>query len=1760
MPKAVAALFLLVVAWAGAAVAQDTDTELPIARDFTLEDRSAAAGRMLENAKRLEAELAAMKDMLGADTGTKDILKERPSLESIRNFRERYATELRLARTGDTPEGWHAAAQDFRNLNRFDDALTAGWKTHEMSDKASVKTDALSIMSAAALAGGDLEQAYGLLQLAIKQDPNNRKDLRTRSAQVRDRLVLRVIGTQADTEAALPGACLEFSEALKQKMPLELGDYIRIEGASDYTVRAEGTRLCVSGLKYGTSYEVTVLAGLPGELGGKLYTDTRRTVTIPDRTPRITLGNGTYVLPRVGDDVVPLTTVNMDDVMLALYRVPDRGLVPFLSTGSMGENLNRYRQNELQNDIGTLEWQGAVTVNNRRNEEVVTLLPLKDMVKSRAPGLYALVAEPPRKDDEERGREYWRAQQTQWLVVSDLGLMSMKAGDGLHVFVHSLETTKAVRKVKLKLVARNNEILGEVETGRDGRGDFAAALLKGDGGNRPVALTAETEDGDYAFLRLDGPALDLSDRGTGGRQAAGDLDAFVYTERGIYRPGETVHIATLLRNTNAMAAPDLPLTFVVRRPDGVENLKSTIKGDALGGYGLDLPLSVAARTGMWNIQVFAAEENRFVGSAQFQVEDFVPERVAASLKVEGDTLREGQTADAQIGADFLYGAPGAGLEGDISVTLAVDPSPFKDFADYSFGLVQEDFQATHLNTESFTTDAGGKARVGLLIEKLPETTKRLRALLQAEVRDISGRPVTVALAKPIVNHALELGIKAGDDGHFDDGEAASLDIVSLTPEGAPLPNQPVTVTLVKEHYSHYWFLRGDTWQYRDTSFDETVASEDLMTDATGHLGFSRKLDWGRYRLEVTDKDGATASSRRFYVGWWSTGSSPDLPDALEMTVEQTALKAGDTVRGFVKAPFAGKLMLAVVNNNSLVDTKTVDLAKDGSRFEMKVGKNWGPGGYILATALRPDAGAVSRLPVRATGLTWYSVDRAAHDRTLLMAVPDVARPLTSITVPVTVKDGKAGEAMKLMIAAVDEGVLRITRYQSPNPGEHYFGQRAFAADLYDIYGRLIRSQEGERGTIRTGGDARLAMEEMMVSGMRKAGDNAVSPVLKTVRTVALFERDVTLSADGTASVTLDLPDFAGSLRLMAVAYGKETVAQGNTNLIVRNPVVTELLLPRFLAPGDKAKALLSVQNLSGAATKVAIGLKTRSGHVGLDTTSFDLDLKDGERRDLPVMLSADAVGDDGFDLSVQYGDEAPLTRGWDISVRAAWPYDTDRNVMALGVGESFTVKPNNTAYIPGTVSRHLMVTTRPELDAARLMSDLYAYGYWCSEQTVSRVFPALFYKGLSQYYDLPKTADDAQNLIERSLVILTDRQRADGGFGIWNSYGSQSNWLNAYVTDFLLRAREAGHYVSDNMIELAVGRLKQQVTRRSQGMEDRPGTAYSLYVLARIGEVSASEVRYFAERTGRHIPSALARGQVAAALMLVGEKDMGEKMFRDALNTSRGKYADLYDYGSVLRDRAALARLMNEVAPDSAAMADIAESVEKELGESRYLSTQEMSWIAQLAASYAPEGTGGVGLLVNGEETGLKRGTWSIFDETGTRLGATRLTNSGSVPARVIEAVRGVKATPPEASSNGISIERQYFTLDGTPVDPKTVKRNTRLAVVLTGTVSAGGARNLLVVDLLPAGFEIETTDTVRLPFVNYRAYADYTDARDDRFVAAVDVGGQWFQNQERKFTVSYIVRAVTVGSYVLPGPFAEEMYQPAIRAQGETGTMTVEP
>ncbi|MER9795711.1 alpha-2-macroglobulin family protein [Mesorhizobium sp. M0142] len=1580
-------------------------------------------------------------------------------------------------------------------------------------------------------------QAYEA-SLALVNSPAVRaayQDLKARKG-------FRVIDHTVDADTSAPRICAQFSEELV-KTGVDYSQFVTVDNAAPKGVEAEDKQICVEGLEHGQHYDVTFRAGLPAAIGEVTAAPVVLSIYVQDRAPSARFTGDSFVLPAGARRGIPVVTVNMNAAEMKLFRIGDRSLAQLLSGYQFLRQLDGYDISNISEQMGEPVWQGQLDIANDLNKEVTTSFPIDEALPKRKPGVYVLTAQAvnDRSDD-------YDSHATQWFVVSDIGLSTYTGQDGLNVFARSLATAKPIARAELTLLARNNEILGTATTDAEGRAVFNPGLTRGDSGMAPAVLMAKQGDDDFVFLDMGRAGFDLSDRGVAGRAAPGALDVYAWTERGIYRAGEDVHVSALARDSAAKALENLPLTFIFSRPDGVEDRRIVSDGASAGGHAVDLPLEPNAMRGTWTVAIHTDPKQAAVASQMFLVEDFVPDRIEFDLSADKQEIAQGETANITVDGRFLYGAPAAGLalEGELTLSTGRDWDRFKG---YSFGLADE--QSAEPTVTPFTglpvVGDDGKATFPVSVDQLPSTTKLVDAKVTVRMRETGGRAIERSLNIGIRPQGHMIGIRPDFDGdEVPQGGTAKFSLIAVDPDGKREALKGAQWSLVKVERSYQWYRSSNSWNYEPVIFTKAVANGRVDLSADGEATMSLPVDWGRYRLEIETSDPeGPATSYEFDAGWYVSSTTTETPDGLEIALDKETYAAGEVAKLKVSPHFAGEL-LVTIGADKLLRTVTASVPAGGSTVDITVGDDWGAGAYVTATLFRPGDAQETRMPARAIGVKWLKLDPGSRKLAVSLAPPDKTMPRQQLSIPVAVAGVQPGTNAYVMVAAVDVGILNLTNYKVPDPENWFFGQRMLGLEVRDIYGRLIDGSLGTTGKLRTGGDG---------ANMQSQG----SP--PTEKLVAFFSGPVQLDADGKARIDFDIPQFNGTVRVMAVAWTKEAVGHAQSDVIVRDPVVITAGLPRFLAPGDSAVMRLDVADTDGPAGDYKLTIDT-TGDLSTGSAALPekLTLAKGKRQTLTVPLIAQTAGNASITIKLAHADGTAVEQTLYVPVRPAQLPVTTRMVVDLkGNGGALRVdKELLAASLLDGASVSVGVSQSAAFDVPSLLMTLDRYPYGCAEQTTSRAMPLLYVNEMASGIGMASDPD-LHGRVQDAIYKVLSYQASAGSFGLWGP-GSGDLWLDAYVTDFLTRAREQKYDVPALAMNQALSNL-QNAIGYDQDVQDRGSEiAYALYVLARNKKASVGDLRYYADTQLEAFTSPMAVAQLAASLALYGDTQRSEATFQAALQLAKStpEY-DYYrsDYGSPLRDGAAILALAAESKPVPTIVPALIQLVTRERADARWTSTQDESWML-LAARALKAGNDSIALTVNGAP---HAGGYS--DQiAGGELADSPLTivNTGRNPLQAVVTTVASPIQPLPAGGNGFTISRTYYKLDGTEANVTEVKQNERYVVVLKVYEQNTWPSRLLITDLLPAGFEIDNPGLVSSAQLTNFSWLAQTDAahlefRNDRFVAAFNPNDG---DGDRNITLAYVVRAVTPGTYAHPAATIEDMYRPQYSARTATGMMEV--
>ena len=1495
---------------------------------------------------------------------------------------------------------------------------------------------------------------------------------------------------------------------------------------------------------------LTVDRGLLALNGRELAAEYSTTFDTRDLQPSVGFASRGSLLPTRLAEGLPVIALNVDKVNVEFFRIRQESLPNFLAQWGRSSSLETWQSSELL-PMAELVYSGRFDLNPARNTRETLLLPIAGLEPLQQSGVYLAVMR-------EAG-SYRYSQPATLFTLSDVGLSVHRYHGRLDAFTQALDGGKALSGVEVEVLGNKGQVLASATTDDSGHAQLPLA--------DKAELVLARQGGQTSLLNLGSPALDLAEFDIAGPQA-NPLQFFVFGPRDLYRPGELVLLNALLRDADGRAVAAQPVSVEVRRPDGQVSRKFVWESGAGGLYQYRLQLAGEAPTGRWQLLFdLGGGRQQFY---EFLVEDFLPERLALELKGREAPLGMADEALFQVEGRYLYGAPAAGnrLTGQVYVRPlreAVSALP-----GYQFGSVTEEELSQDLELEEITLDAQGKATLAVE-NRWAEVRSPLQLILQASLQESGGRPITRRLVQPVWPAERLPGLRALFDGDEMDGNGlAEFEVLLADAAGNKLASDNLQVRLIRERRDYYWsFSEGGGWShhYNEKFLNQGEERIKLAAGATARVSFP--VEWGPYRVEVSDPETGITSSLRFWAGYsWQDNAAGGAvrPDQIKLALDKPAYVAGETASVTLTPPAAGRGYLMVESSDGPLWWQEIEVPAEGKRFDIPLASDWNRHDlYVSALIIRPGERKAGATPKRAVGLLHLPLERAPRQLQVSLSAPERMRPQQPLKIRVQAKnaDGSPAQQARVLVAAVDVGILNITEYPTPDPFAELFGRKAYGADQMDVYGQLIETGQGRLAKLAFGGDAALA----------KGGKRPDT----SVTIVALQSVPVELNAQGEGDVSLDIPDFNGELRLMAQVWTDERYGMAEGKTVVAAPLVAELSAPRFLAGGDETSVALDLTNLTGSSQQLSVRVEAE-GQLSLAAAAYSAELRLAQSQRETLRIPVRALGGygagvlrisvEGLDLPGE--NLPPFSREWRIGVRSAWPAQ-QLQLRSVLQGDAWQL-PAGTLDAFEVAGREalLSVSSRPPLNLAEQIRELRAYPYGCLEQTTSGLYPALYADSatLKKLGVEGEPDEQRRRAIEIGIERLLGMQRYNGSFALWSAEGEEEHWLTAYVTDFLLRAREQGFAVSPQALEKATARLLRYLQDRqlvdpgySENLEHTRFAvqAYAGLVLARSQQAPLGSLRALYERR-TDARSGLPLVQLAVALHKMGDKPRAEEALALGLGLGRERRDWLADYGSPLRDQALILALLEENDLAAASRDQLLFSLAEERALQHYLSTQERNalFLAGRGLVKAPEKAWSALLDSGGRSHALSHQQPALKLE-GDLLGEP-LSLSSDFAGKLYQqlSISGYPAAAPAPRSNNLSIERGFYALDGRPLDLDNL-RSGQLVLVHLAVRAEERVTDALVVDLLPAGLELENQNLAQSAASladaggalkewqqsMQNATIKHQEFRDDRFVAAVDVSGYDTTH------LLYLARAVTPGSYRVPPPQVESMYRPAWNALG---------
>lgn len=1557
-----------------------------------------------------------------------------------------------------------------------------------------------------------------------------------------------------------------------------LGQAIGVEPKVKFTVSPSyrGARL-VGPFKPGSTFKVTVKKGLVGRQGGILEEELSREVVIADLEPALRFSSEGSYLIRGGQQKIAVESVNVKKLRVTVDKVLENNLVHVLprlqsrgrtcwddgcgeywgeyADADYGYGYGYYYSGYDLGSFGTNVFAGEVALKEQKNEWQSTALSFGDLDKDSRNGLYRV-----RVIDAERGWSYTE----KWLLATDLGITAKVGPAEARAQVISLSTLRPVAGAEVQFISQTNQPIGKVTTDGDG---WAKIALEKQRPAEPLSLITVKRGDDFSYLALAGTMIPTADFDVGGEgDAAAPYQAYVYPDRGVYRPGDTAHLTVIVRDAALHTPPVFPYTLEVRNPQWrvLTTLRGSTEGDGARAFDLEIP--VDALTGSYAVRVLGAGEGTVLGRVAISVEEFMPDRIKVEVKAEKAEGEANQPLTFEVQSNYLFGPPAKGLRVESTCSFAEVPITTKTFGSFSFGAseggsrvsYQEDLGESQLDAEGHGSNAC--AFNGSQPLRLP-----LRVSLYATVSEGGGRAVTGADSGLVHAHPHYVGVRRNaNTSYAETDKPAGLEVVVVDRQGEAKAGVDIEAEVVSVEWKSVLKLDAGRYRYVSERSESKVQSFKLKSAAGPfNVPFTAKRP-GSYRLDVTAAPSGARSSLHFWVsgpGWapWEMSK----PDQIALTLDKAAYSPGETAQIMVRAPFEGRLMLSVERERVLYAT-SVNLTGNTGTFSIPVSAVMTPNAYVVAQLVRSPSSAEKLAPMRAFGVAALGVKAEEHRLLVTVGVPESMRPLQPLEAEIQVQGGRG--AVQVTLAAVDEGILRITDFASPDPFAFFTRKRRLSLTTHDLFELLLPEVEIPASALtRAGGGDEVRKKHL-------------TPVsVKRVKPVALWSGLVPLDRDGRGKVRLDVPQFQGSLRVMAVAIEGDRFGAASKSVTVRDPIVLTPTLPRFVGPLDSFTVPVEIFNGTGkdGTFEVSIAVDGRMKPSG--EARKTVAVKAGEQGATAFVLQADEVAGKAKVTLRASGNGAETFAETDLPIRPASTVVTEGAALVARYAEPARFKVPG-GFMPGTMKVQISVAGVPAAQFGAALQYLLQYPYGCVEQTTSRSFPLLYLKDLAKTAAPELVADQSVEVyVSAGISRLISMLQGGGWVSYWPGSSWGYPWSTVYAAHFLVEAKKAGYAVDAAALDRLLAHLAQLVHLGTApyypyGRPDFRTQAYAIYVLALAGKPSQSAALYAADRIkavldGRAKPTDVwvddeIRALIGGALLLGGDRARANDFIGGELSLVKDGHRGTF--WSPTRADALLLSVLADVQPSHRSIPSLMKALIDRAQVGRWYNTTENSLalmaLGKIGRALGKQEFWGTVRLDGAELKKFNHDLPAVVvsegpDWIGKELEVT-VTGKGTAFVSVL--VEGIRAGLLEPKKSGIEVSRSYFTKAGTTVDPKAIQQGDLVVTRIDVTAPPGSRiENVAVVDLLPAGLEIENprlSGDVVEPWMKDRAVADYVDIRDDRIISFLQVDGG------RTSRLYYTARAVTVGDFVLPHVHAEAMYDPATQAYAGGGRATVKP
>ena len=1608
------------------------------------------------------------------------------------------------------------------------------------------------------------------------------------------------------------GACLTFTKPLDTEQDLE--GMIVVEAGKEYISQIEGNKvkLFFEKPKNQNSIRVYIYEGFKSWEGDVLPASISESLSVSSLHPKIELKTKGTILPNAEELILPFRAVNLYAVDVKVIKIFESNVLMFLQSNKLSQN----SENDLRR-VGRLVYRRMIRLDNDVTKNIHEwedyYIDLSKMFKQEPGAIYRIelsfnqrysaypcgnknmladlsdntlltkVGAGDMTEEEEavwdKPQIYYYGYDDDWdwenydwyerdnpchptyymqshcktainLLASNLGvIVKENKQNQLWVAVTNILDTKPISGAEVTAYNFQLQPIGKGKTDQDG---FATIKAKG----KPFVLVASSGN-QKAYIRLvDGEDNMLSRFDVGGKEIEKGLKGFIYGERGVWRPGDTLYLSFMLEDRENKIPNNHPVAIELYNPRGQFHYKQISTNGLNGLYTFKIPTQTEDPTGIWNAYVK-------VGGASFhkslRIETIKPNRLKINLTIpeEGIAVEKGKVP-LKVDVAWLTGVTAKNLKTKVEMTLSKNNSGFKGFEKYIFQDPASRFTTTTLSLHEGVLNEQGTLSTNINVPKAKDAPGMLHANILCTVLESGGDASLYSQTVPFSPYPAYVGIhfnKAENKYYFETDKQYTFDVVTVDAKGRLVNRSDLEYKIYKIGWSWWWDSSEDSYNaYIHTSSMSPVKTEKFVTkDGRAQIKFKVKdEDWGRYLVYVKDRDGGHATGGAIFFdspGWRgrSDGGDPNALKMLAFSTDKSSYETGEKVTVMIPSSEGGRALITLENGSEVLHKDWIQMPKNGeAKYQFTASENMAPNVYVHVSLLQPHNQTANDLPIRMYGVIPVFVNHKGSKLAPQITMPDVLRPEKEFTVKVKEKEGKP---MTYTLAIVDEGLLDLTNFKTPDPWNAFYAREALGIKTWDMYDNVIGAFTGKYGSLFSiGGD------EGGMTGAAKA--NRFKPVVRFMGAFALKKGEE-------KSHAITLPPYIGSVRVMVVACQDGAYGNAEKRAPVRNPLMILSSLPRVVSTDEEILLPVNVFAMENSVKNVNLKVTT-TGKLQLkgessQNVSFSAT---GDKMLYFSLKSADKIGVEKITITAT-GNGQTVKEVIEIEVRNPNPPVTQVESHLLNAGESIEI-PYALESSYKENSLQLEVARIPTMNISARLDFLYDYHHYCSEQLVSKALPLLY---ISLFKEVDKNESEwIKKNVRKAIEQLYGRQLSNGGFAYWSGQGFANEWISSYAGIFLIQAKEKGYEVNSGVINR--WKTYQRTMARNWRNDNRTYSryyytqsdleqSYRLYSLALAGEAEMGAMNRMKEMQDISLQT---KWRLAAAYVLAGKKRAAEELILNAATDVAAYSANNNTYGSSDRDEAMILETLLLLGREQEAFKQ-AQKIADRLSKERYYSTQSTAY-ALMAMGRLAEKMSGT-LDFEWSQTGAKatavKSAKAIYQKElslSPSQGKVTIKNNGKgmLYVSVVSKTRPLRdETPP--MQNGIKMEVHYTTLNGKSIDIANLKQGTDF-VALVKISNLSGSENytdVALTHIIPSGWEIHNERLFAAEEESQNKFYTYQDIRDDRVLTYFDLPAG------KSIEIKVRLMAAYSGVFVLPAIQCEAMYNPTVLARSKAGRVSVQ-